>query len=289
MALEFTVAQEIATFLASCELLSKAWKELLRACENSPQSFTLREDEDVVYVAFPSFNRLEDFIVEDSEYGEGNIQTGNEIFSVCLKGNDDQPARVHKGALKLLLHIMKNTHLEAKLQFFMEFKPIIFVGHFLGGSVATLATLWALGKRLKQSSLFCITFGCPLVGDVRLVEAVGRENWAGNFCHVVSQHDIVPRILLAPFESITVPLNTLLSYWSGIMTKTRKDASDYFIQDAYTALLHSIRGLDGVINVSPYKPFGAYMFCSSNGAACIVNSETVLKMLHLTARPRKIF
>ena len=111
----FTVAQEIATFLASCELLSKAWKELLRACENSPQSFTLREDEDVVYVAFPSFHRLEDFIVEDNEYGEGNIQTGNEIFSVCLKGNDDQPTRVHKGALKLLLHIMKNTHLEAKV------------------------------------------------------------------------------------------------------------------------------------------------------------------------------
>jgi len=284
---EFTVDLEIATFLASCELLSKAWKELLHACENNPQSFTVSEDKDVVYVSFPSFHRLEDFIVEESEYGEGNIQTGNEIFSGCLKGNDDQPARVHQGALKLFLHIMENTDLEAKLQICMTVKPIIFVGHFLGGSVATLATLWVLGKRLKKSFPFCITFGCPLVGDVRLVEAVGRENWAGNFCHVVSKHDIVPQILCAPFESITVPLNTLLPYWSGIMTKARKDASDYFIQNAYTALLHSLKELDGVTNGSPYRPFGAYLFCSSHGAACIINSETVWKMFHLTMQSQE--
>jgi surfactin synthase thioesterase subunit len=62
-----------------------------------------------------------------------------------------------------------------------KLKPIIFVGHSLGGAVATLATLWVLEKRLRQSSPFCITFGCPLVGDERLVEAVGRENWGGNF------------------------------------------------------------------------------------------------------------
>ena len=33
---------------------------------------------------------------------------------------------------------------------------------------------------------------------------------------------------------------------------------------------------------SPYRPFGTYMFCSSEGAACIENSEIVLKMFHLT-------
>lgn len=88
---------------------------MLRACENSPQSFTLTEDEDVVYVAFPSFHRLEDFIVKEGKYGEGNLPTGNKIFSGCLKGNDGQPARVHQGALKLFLLIMENTHLEEKV------------------------------------------------------------------------------------------------------------------------------------------------------------------------------
>ena len=93
-----------------------------------------------------------------------------------------------------------------------KLNPIIFVGHSLGGAVATLATLWVLEKKLRQSSPFCITFGCPLVGDERLHEAVGRENWAGNFCHVVSKHDVVPRMLLAPFESIVEPLIAILPY-----------------------------------------------------------------------------
>ena len=66
------------------------------------------------------------------------------------------------------------------------------MGHSLGGEVATLATLWVLEKWLRQNSPFYITFGCPLEGDVGSVEAVGRENWIDNFCHVVSKHDIVP-------------------------------------------------------------------------------------------------
>ena len=78
--------------------------------------------------------------------------------------------------------------------------------HSLGGVVATLATLWVLENKLRQSSPFCITFGCPLVGDVGLVEAVGHENWTRKFCHVVPKHDIVPHMLLVLFELIVETL-----------------------------------------------------------------------------------
>jgi len=153
-----------------------------------------------------------------------------------------------------------------------KLKPIIFVGHSLGGAIATLATLWVLEKRLRQSSPFCITFGSPLVGDVGLVEAVARENWAGNFFHVVSQHDIVPRTLLAPLESIAEPLISILPYWQRIMANDSKTVPDSLIQDACRTLLNnivtnygpdSLRESDGVIKRSPYRPFGTYMFCSS--------------------------
>jgi len=275
----FTVGQESATFLLSCGILSKAW-EVSRLASNS-KSFTLNEYEGVAYVAFPSFHNIETFLVKERKYGEGNIQTDNKVFSDCLKGNNDQPALVHQGALKLFLHIMENTDFKTKLQMYTDskqrkLKPIMFVGHSLGGVVATLATLWVLEKRLRQSSPFCITFGCPLVGDVSLVEAVGRENWAGNFCHVVSKHDIVPRMLLAPFESIAEALLTIFPYWQGKVKYS-------FIQDACRKLhknvLDSLSKSDGR---NPYRPFGTYMFCSSNGAACIEDSETVLKMLHST-------
>jgi len=185
---------------------------------------------------------------------------------------------------------MENTDFKTKLQMYTDskqrkLKPIIFVGHSLGGVVATLATLWVLQKRLRQSSPFCITFGCPLVGDGNLVEAIGRENWGGNFCHVVSKNDIVPRMLLAPFESTAEPLNALLPYWWGRITNARTDQPDAFIQNAYKTLLQSVRESD----TSPYKPFGTYMFCSSHGAASIADSETVLEMLRLTMQSRETY
>ena len=109
----FTVGQEIATFLVSCGILSKAW-EVLRLANNSG-SYSVTEYGDVAYVAFPSFHKIEGFIVTESKYGEGNMQTDNKVFSGCLKGNDDQPALVHLGALKLFLHIMENTDLQSQV------------------------------------------------------------------------------------------------------------------------------------------------------------------------------
>jgi len=63
-----------------------------------------------------------------------------------------------------------------------------------------------LEKRLRQSSPFFIKFGFRLVGDVRLVEVVMCEYWAIKNFQVVSNNDIVPRMLLALFESIVEPL-----------------------------------------------------------------------------------
>lgn len=135
------------------------------------------------------------------------------------------------------------------------------------------------------------------MGDVGLVEVVGCDNWGGNFFHVVSQHDIVPRMLLAPFESISKPSIAIFPYLQGIMDNDSKIVPNSFSHDVCRTLLNSIlqytnmvanygldspRELDGVIKRSPYMPFGTYMFCLGEGATCIDNSKIVLKMLHLT-------
>ena len=134
------------------------------------------------------------------------------------------------------------------------------------------------------------------MGDVGLVEVVVRENWTRKFCHVVSKHDIVPRMLLAPFESIAESLRAILPYWQDIMANDNEIVADSFIEDACRTLhnnvmqytctvanygLDSPRELDGVITRSPYRPFGTYMFCSVEGIACIDNFEAVSKILHL--------
>jgi len=103
----------MATFILSCGVLSKAWEKSRRASKS--KIFTLNEYEGFAYVSFPSFHNIEDFIVKGRQYGDGNIQTDNKVFSDCLKGNDDQQTLVHQGALKLFLHILEKTNFKTKV------------------------------------------------------------------------------------------------------------------------------------------------------------------------------
>ena len=103
-------------------------------------------------------------------------------------------------------------------------------------------------------------------------------------------------MLLVPFDSIDKSLITILPHWEAIMVNG--NVPDSLTQHAYRNLLNDVfqythtvanHGLDSpselaVIKRSPYKPFGTFMFCSSEGAACIDNSETILKILHLTMK-----
>ncbi|XP_059077752.1 protein EDS1B-like [Cryptomeria japonica] len=294
----FSVGQELSTFLASSGFLHKAWEEIRSASVDNVDTFVLKEYEGVIYVVFSSLG-IEDFIVKDSKYGECQIQNENRVFSPCLKGNDDQPALVHKGALRRFLYILENSDFKDKMQSFTKLRreqSIVFTGHSMGAAVATLATIWFLEKRVRQISPFCITFGSPLVGDVRLEEAIGRENWSGKFCHVVAKNDIVSRILLAPLESISEPLSAILPYYGSLMGNASMAVSHPSIQEACKALLNNVLQYTSTIANnyvgesdlrSPYRPFGTYMFCLKHGAVCIEDSEAVLKMLHFTMQSKE--
>ena len=102
---------------------------------------------------------------------------------------------------------------------------------------------------------------------------------------MVSKHDIVPRMLIAPLESIANPLISIFPHWQGI------HVPNAFVQNACRMLLNnfldSLMESDEVVKRSPYMPFGTYMFFSINGATCIENSETVLKMLHWTMQSQE--
>ncbi|KAH9304202.1 hypothetical protein KI387_008606 [Taxus chinensis] len=282
----FTASTEIADFLISSGILHRSWEEIHRVPINNVDTFRVTVLEDVVYVTFPSFS-VEDLMVRDGRYGECNIQKENTVFSVCFKGDDAKPALVHKGVLNIFLHILESSDFKAQMERVLKQKKeqaIIFAGHSIGGAVATLATLWFLEKRARYISPFCITFGSPLVGDARLGEAIGLEDWSGKFCHVVSKHDIVPRMLLAPFESITEPLKVIMPYWQNIIGIDS-------VQDACRTILNNVLMFTSTIANnypgdsglrSPYRPFGTFMFCSGHGAACIEDSEAVLKMLYYT-------
>ncbi|KAM5581552.1 hypothetical protein ABKV19_010674 [Rosa sericea] len=77
---------------------------------------------------------------------------------------------------------------------------IIITGQSVGGSVATLFTLWLLEdlNLSKTKPPLCITFGSPLVGDEQLRKCVLEFSaWKSCFLHIVSDQDHTPKIFMS--------------------------------------------------------------------------------------------
>ena len=172
-------------------------------------------------------------------------------------------------------------------------KSIVLTGHSIGGATASLCALWLLSY-LHQTyssmsvSVLCITFGSPMLGNGSFSRAILRERWGGNFCHVVSKHDIMPRLLFAPITPYTAQINFLLQFWQLSMTapgfgKLAVPISDQqkelfnFVMSHLDAATQDEEGSAPVL----FHPFGSYLFVSSDGAVCVDCATSVIKMLHL--------
>ncbi|KAF5479543.1 hypothetical protein F2P56_000352 [Juglans regia] len=125
-------------------------------------------------------------------------------------------------------------------------KPLIITGHGLGGSVASLFTLWLLSEinLSKTKRPICVTFGSPLIGDEDLKEAILQYSvWNSCFLHVVSAQDPLPRVL----------------------TST-----------------HNPPSTESASRTNEYKPFGTFMLCSELGFTCFEDPEFILEFLKAT-------
>lgn len=171
---------------------------------------------------------------------------------------------------------------------------MIFTGHSIGGCLASLVALHFLCSSSRSTapspaSLLCITFGSPLLGNDQLSAAVLRERWSGKFCHVVAQHDIMPRLLFCPLDSIPpqfiMLITNLMQSWQYSMrypqfSRSRMELSDE--QKSELCRYISINASAAASEVRSHRPFGNYALCSAEGAVCINDPVVIVKMLHLT-------
>lgn len=179
-------------------------------------------------------------------------------------------------------------------------KSIVFTGHSLGGTIASLSALWLLSylhsTPSTSVSVLCLTFGSPLLGNESFSRAILRQRWGGNFCHVVSKHDLMPRLLFAPLASITPQLQFLLQHWrlsmalSSLSTPQVVGKPVLQLSDETKAQLFGY--VMGCLEMSSqlaveearrdmFWPFGNYLFCSEEGGICLENALSVTKMMHL--------
>lgn len=121
--------------------------------------------------------------------------------------------------------------------------PIIITGHSLGGSVASLLTLWLLESinRPGTKRPLCVTFGAPLLGDKGLLQAVSQHlTWNSCFLHVAANQDLVPRLFISP---------------------------------------HNLYAMEIDSRTGAYKPFGTFLLCSESGCSCLEDPEVVSEVL----------
>lgn len=126
---------------------------------------------------------------------------------------------------------------------FEKSRPLIVTGHSIGGSIATLFTLWLLETvpPTDRKRPLCITFGCPLIGDTGLQQAISeRPTWNSCFLHVASYKDPIPKLF------VSSPQNE--------------------------------RSIE-----SGYKPFGTFLLCSELDFACFEEPESALDLMVATS------
>ncbi|PRQ49497.1 putative carboxylesterase [Rosa chinensis] len=266
----FESSELVASFLASTPLLSESWRLCSVANASAPLGFVSERIGDVGYFA----------------------------FSACNEG----AVMVHAGLLNLFLFFRSSRAFQDQMLALINgSKSIVITGHSIGGTTASLCALWILCYLQSVSStlsVLCITFGSPLLGNASLSRAILRERWGGNFCHVVSKYDIMPRLLFAPLESCTRQLHFLLQYWqmsmsasspgnfgqSPVLQLGEEEKAQLFSFISHSNLLVSsvaqAEAREEKAN-SLYWPFGNYVFCSQEGAICVENAASVIEMMHL--------
>ncbi|KAF8377071.1 hypothetical protein HHK36_030444 [Tetracentron sinense] len=271
----FETSETLGVFLASTPMLSESWRLCSLANTTvaaAPDSFVVHQIGEVGYVAFSGIRPIAGL------HPNGNNlvpldRSSNGLFS-SFRGHGDGEEPV------MILAIMEKC------------KSVIITGHSIGGTTASLAALWLLSYLQSVSSslpILCITFGSPLLGNESLSRAILRERWGGNFCHVVTKHDIVPRLLFAPLGPVTTQLNCLLQFWHLSMNSPQLGQLSIQLSDEekiefYRFVLAHVTAVGAVEEDSmrsSYWPFGSFLFCSEDGAVCVENATAVVRMLYL--------
>ncbi|EEF52075.1 protein EDS1B [Ricinus communis] len=186
----------------------------------------------------------------------------------------------------------------------MDGKQVVFTGHSLGGPIAILAAIWFLDEYIRPDTSrrppLCVTFGSPLVGDRIMSHAVRRESWSRYFINFVMKYDIVPRISLTPLSSIQQQLQLILNFFnSKSLLEPVHEAVNFYVtvmRNVSSVASHAackimgstnllLETLSSFMGLSPYRPFGTYVFCTGNGKLVVIrNPDAVLQLLFYTSQ-----
>ncbi|XP_059670212.1 senescence-associated carboxylesterase 101-like isoform X1 [Cornus florida] len=128
-----------------------------------------------------------------------------------LRTKSNQAFSIHKDAISLFRSRYNElSDLKKKLLDIMRHDimtntstRIIITGHSIGGSIASLFTLFLLESiPPKAKRPLCITFGSPLIGDYGFQQAIlKRPTWNSCFLHVAPNCDPIPKLSVSTSQN----------------------------------------------------------------------------------------
>ncbi|KAI3454588.1 hypothetical protein Pfo_011251 [Paulownia fortunei] len=285
------------------EIIQKACKLSMKAHDKYPGKPYIHEKtrgSTDTFFAFPGSWSVDDWY---SRKPFGDIKVDLSKFPSMKSVGNEEIALVNEAFSRRFEGLLSRSSLAVEVEKAMsDKKQIIFAGHSSGGPIAILAAIWFFEKYIRfnhyQISPFCVTFGSPLAGNHIFSHALRRENWARYFIHFVMRHDIVPRIMLAPLSHIeqglqhileflnpkspynylhdsTVASNFLLSVMRNALSVASHAAC--YLKGCTNLLLETVAS---IVELSPYRPFGIFIFCTGNGKLVVLdNPDAVLQLL----------
>ncbi|XP_058755728.1 protein EDS1L-like [Vicia villosa] len=290
------------------EVIKKACSLSFKAHKSSKEPYisetfkTSSESATYLVISFPGSWVEADWFVT-KPFGETKIDLAH--FPLLKSVGNDETALVNQAFLNRFDRLFKFSSIISEVKKGMaEGKQVVFTGHSSGAVLAILVTFWALEENLNQiqhKSPMCVTFGSPLVGNHIFSHASNRQNWSRRFIHFVMRYDIVPRIFLAPFSSIE-------KLFSPVLQLLTPDDNNFESQDSireslscefYSTVMRNaaavtrhvacnlmgstnllLETMTNFVELSPYRPFGTYIFCNGNGQLIVVNnSDAVLQLM----------
>ncbi|KAL2244371.1 protein EDS1B [Sesamum indicum] len=285
------------------EIIQKACKLSMKAHEKSPGKPYVHEKNrgpTEAFFAFPGSWAVEDWY---SRRPFGEIKVDVSKFPSMKSVGNDETALVNEAFSRRFEELLSRSSLATEVEKAMsDRKQIVFAGHSSGGPMAILASIWFFEKYIRfnhyQIPPFCLTFGSPLAGNHIFSHALRRENWARYFIHFLMRRDVVPRIMLAPLSNVeqglqfileflnpksphylrfepTVASNFLLSVMRNALSVASRAAC--YLKGCTNLLLETVAS---IVELSPYRPFGIFVFCTGNGKMVILdNPDAVLQLL----------
>ncbi|KAL3723191.1 hypothetical protein ACJRO7_035379 [Eucalyptus globulus] len=221
----FSIGLDLANSVVSSDILRNSWAAISELqsqidrnyqSQSTPSSETVKIQEfkhpEYKIIAFVTPPVASSHLQEEGDLVPSSSSEASEFQFLC---SEDTP-RINKAAIYLFNSLRdKLSPLKDQVATSSKSIPHIITGDRLGGSIASLFTLWllrALGSATKNRPL-CITFGSPLIGDVGFQQAISqRSTWNPCFLHVAHMDDYFPRLfLLSTAErSLYRPFGTFL-------------------------------------------------------------------------------